>query len=249
MAGVEESIDNVEKISEFYYGDIERSLLRFSGLYEGYLDTLDEGAEVNRGDIENMLYTAGYFAAVGAFLNAGYQEIIEVSANLNNTILGTAVEFSDESLNYLVKTKHLDLSQFAKLGDDAVEILQRGATNLSLGIGNKEQLIRQLNVEVLPKFAHHSKTWVNTAASSMQAESTILLAKDAGIEKFTYEGPQDGKTRVFCGQNIGKTKTLAEWDAMDNQSDLQPVSIYRGGWNCRHALVPVEPEKTEESAE
>jgi hypothetical protein len=28
---------------------------------------------------------------------------------------------------------------------------------------------------------------------------------------------------------------------MDN-GNLNPVAVYKGGWNCRHSLVPVNPD-------
>jgi len=46
----------------------------------------------------------------------------------------------------------------------------------------------------------------------------------------------DDKTREFCRKHIGEVKTLEEWDKLDN-GQLNPVSVYCGGYNCRHFLM------------
>lgn len=57
------------------------------------------------------------------------------------------------------------------------------------------------------------------------------------VTKYIYVGPDDNKTRPFCHNHIGEIKTEAEWNKLDN-GQINPVFVYAGGYNCRHAIVP-----------
>jgi hypothetical protein len=68
-----------------------------------------------------------------------------------------------------------------------------------------------------------------------------MLAEDNGITEFQYVGPRDQLNRTFCkfpgeGGHLFEIKTKEEWDQLDN-GQIGPVSVYRGGYNCRHQLV------------
>jgi hypothetical protein len=89
--------------------------------------------------------------------------------------------------------------------------------------------------------APHSvtKTWLETAQSAFSREANVRLAEDVGIEKFEYVGPLDGITRPFCEKHVGEVKTIEGWDKLDN-GQISPVSVFCGGYRCRHKLVGVE---------
>jgi len=66
----------------------------------------------------------------------------------------------------------------------------------------------------------------------------------SGFELFLYDGPDDGVIRPFCEEHVGKVWTLEELDAEDNGSNQpKPVSLFLGGYGCRHSLVAVTPEE------
>jgi hypothetical protein len=57
---------------------------------------------------------------------------------------------------------------------------------------------------------------------------------------YRYVGPNDGKTREFCAEHVGRCYSLAALDAEDNGDEQpKPVSVYLGGFNCRHSLAPM----------
>jgi hypothetical protein len=66
---------------------------------------------------------------------------------------------------------------------------------------------------------------------------TADFGKANNITQYIYVGPNDDRTRPFCREHIGQIKTEAEWNALDN-GQINPVFLYCGGYNCRHAIVP-----------
>ena len=88
-------------------------------------------------------------------------------------------------------------------------------------------------------FRNHAQTWTTTSTSGLYRESNTLLAQDNGLEKFEYVGVLDDRTRDFCIDALSMPPmTIDEWNAQKN-GQIEPVSIYGGGYNCRHSLVGV----------
>jgi hypothetical protein len=89
------------------------------------------------------------------------------------------------------------------------------------------------------------ETEVNTTLMAYQRVLHIEKAKKSGVDKFLYVGPDDDITRPFCQEHVDQIFSRDEIDAMDNEQDL-PVSIYCGGYNCRHHWRPVSDELAKE---
>ena len=89
------------------------------------------------------------------------------------------------------------------------------------------------------------ETEINTTLMAYQRVLHFEKAKKAGVDKFLYIGPDDEITREFCKDHVGGIYTREEIDAMDNGQGL-PVSIYGGGYNCRHHWRPVSDDLAEE---
>lgn len=58
---------------------------------------------------------------------------------------------------------------------------------------------------------------------------------------FLYDGPDDGKVREFCADNVGKVFTMEALKALDNGTGF-PVVPYLGGVRCRHRASPITRE-------
>lgn len=68
------------------------------------------------------------------------------------------------------------------------------------------------------------------AAEDTAGEPTVYL----------YVGPRDSKTRPFCAAHLRKCYTAEYLDSEDNGAEQpKPVSLYIGGYNCRHSLAPM----------
>lgn len=87
-------------------------------------------------------------------------------------------------------------------------------------------------------------TEARTRISSYGRELTAIAAEEAGLNHYLYLGPQDGITRSFCKEIVGKVYTQTQVGEMRNYQ-LEPVLTRGGGYNCRHSWSPVSEELVE----
>ena len=191
-----------------------------------------------KNQLDRIFIESGYFDDIGDMINDGYQRAINEAFLSYQEIFNSNFQFSDVSLARINSLKQLDLSQFNQLTADAVEKISRNIINTQFGAISVNDAIAEIQA-IMIQNQGWVNTWVNTALESVYRESNVLLAQDVGFEKFLYLGPSDQITRPFCRQHIGETKTVAEWNELDN-GQLRPVSTFAGGFNCRHQLVAVE---------
>lgn len=92
-------------------------------------------------------------------------------------------------------------------------------------------------------------TEVDTGIMVFARESLTTTAEEAGFDLFRYDGPDDGLTRPFCAEHVGRVYTAGDLDAEDNGQGLAPTSRFLGGYQCRHALSPVTVEEAKAMAE
>lgn len=87
-------------------------------------------------------------------------------------------------------------------------------------------------------------TEARTRISSYGRKLTAIAAEEAGLNHYLYLGPQDGITRSFCKEIVGKVYTETQVGAMRNYQ-REPVLTQGGGYNCRHSWSPVSEELIE----
>ena len=82
---------------------------------------------------------------------------------------------------------------------------------------------------------------------------TAKKATDAGLTHYLYEGSLIKDSRDWCIRHAGETMHIdyirelwanSEWQGKAPGDPL----VVRGGFNCRHHFIPVEPEWTEQQA-
>lgn len=146
--------------------------------------------------------------------------------------------------------KVFNKESFTALVDFNVEQIQNKALGVIGEIRPKimESLILDQPIDLKPlketissRLFNQIKTEVNTALHSFHQTATINQAKELGIEKFIYVGPDDDVTRDFCAEVLERDPpiyTIDEIEAMDNGQGLD-VFTTGGGWNCRHEWRPV----------
>lgn len=65
------------------------------------------------------------------------------------------------------------------------------------------------------------------------------VARRAGLSHYHYFGPVQNNTRPFCRIHVGYVFPRARIEQMINGM-LEPVLTFKGGYNCRHAWLPVD---------
>lgn len=88
------------------------------------------------------------------------------------------------------------------------------------------------------------KTEINTSTAGFSRAITQKKADDLGFDLFIYLGPDDGITRPFCEARVNKIYDKGQIAGWNNGTDL-PAGIYLGGYNCRHDLRPISPERAQ----
>lgn len=234
MAGIDNIIDS-------YYLAIEKSINKLESLITLYVGGIPEGVidpVLNQVAINSMMTESGYYNAVQDLMNNGYQDAIDSAFDLNKAVVGADAAFTELSLTKLTTMKKVDLLKFNQLADDFAVDINRGITNVSLGIGTKPELVAELRDALAPKLKQYSETWVRTGMSANYREASMDIAEDMGIKKFRYEGAISANTRDFCRRYVGQIRTRDEWDSLNN-NQINPVSVYGGGYNCQHRLRAV----------
>lgn len=90
---------------------------------------------------------------------------------------------------------------------------------------------------------------VDSVAMAAARQTTIIDAERAGEQTerdivYAYGGPVDSITREFCREHATATTnnvyTLDALNSLDNgPGQPKPVSVYLGGYRCRHNLIPM----------
>ena len=93
--------------------------------------------------------------------------------------------------------------------------------------------------------AHTANTQITTSIAAYNQAYRNELATRAELDHFLYFGTIQDTTRPFCRALVGKVFTAEQIDQMSNGM-LNPVKVFKGGWNCRHSWVPVDPDWDEE---
>lgn len=96
---------------------------------------------------------------------------------------------------------------------------------------------------------------VDSVAMAAGRQVTIIDAEVAGVRAdvgivYGYGGPIDSITRPFCRRHAtvesGEVYTLQALNRLDNGAGQpKPVSVYLGGYRCRHFLVPMTRAEAE----
>ena len=86
-----------------------------------------------------------------------------------------------------------------------------------------------------------ARTLANTALGGVQRLAQHGVAQeitDGPEALFLYIGPEDQKTRPYCAALADKVVSLSALRSTPNAQGLPP-HVFLGGYNCRHALIPV----------
>jgi hypothetical protein len=190
-----------------------------------------------------VLKRLGYDAALGDLLDA-YERIAKANGTFIADRLGAS--FSSPNLKALARLAEGSVDHLLLRGGDAGARLREV---LVVG-GNSNAPV----TDVLEQLAASAEVTLNQAVVEAQTQlmafhrdSLATESQDAGIDLFTYDGPEDGITRPFCDPFVGKIVTLQDLDEMDNgDNQPKPVSRFLGGYRCRHSLSPLSLEEAQD---
>ncbi|MDR1595295.1 MAG: ADP-ribosyltransferase [Prevotellaceae bacterium] len=193
-------------------------------------------------------YQDRYFSGIGKLTKKGLLKEVRKSAmdGLVNGLVGAGLDQT--------------------LSRDIIDELK----NAILAGENYGDLVTRLqNIQSTPAnaglLAKHSKTYAHDAINDFMGQRNRIIGEDLGLKWFMYVGSNLTTTREFC-EHLTKKKyiheseipTILSGDIDGHQCEIYAktklprglidgtnpsnFSIYRGGWNCGHQLVPVAAE-------
>lgn len=143
----------------------------------------------------------------------------------------------------------------AALAQDLTEALTSGFGTLQTKLADatieavREQLLAGDVDRTALATSIEKATGVSTRFARTQAQAAIgglnqtyreQVAQRAGLTHYHYYGSVQNNTRPFCRIHIGWVFERARIEAMRNGM-LEPVLVFKGGFNCRHSWLPVDP--------
>ena len=128
----------------------------------------------------------------------------------------------------------------------------------------KTQVVGDVNLD--GKLLSNVRTTAYTAQAVADRSYSASVNEDIGIEWFRYAGGEIETTRPFCdhrrgqifhrkeieawgnGQNSGGINDIRDgsWAGRIEGTDSKSIFTFVGGWNCRHNLMPVNPNRVPE---
>jgi len=126
-----------------------------------------------------------------------------------------------------------------------IEVLRQSVKN---GISTTEakKLLAE-HIVTDNRLAKHVSQVASDALHQYSAEYTQALTDDLGLEHYYYKGTKIATSRPFCVTRTGKYYTKKEveswakleWSGKIPGTNKDNITVMRGGYSCRHLLVPV----------
>lgn len=169
---------------------------------------------------------------------------------LENAILGADV-FEMETVNDEIDRIAQGLVRGAYGEGDykgSVQRVRESMQSYRLNRNKSEFTLRSELMDTLEKDAgagiNHSNSVAITSMMSVDRKLRRVQADRSGTEYGMYSGPFDDLIRPFCDEWIGQVELWEFWDDLENDMPEglfdKPASVYCGGINCRHRIVPWE---------
>jgi len=143
-------------------------------------------------------------------------------------------------LDAITEDRLAEISKTWGLAADEVARAARVATTTG---GDLSRLIDDVQAKLGGARAA-SLSAVDSMTMAAGRQITILDAEASGADiVYGYGGPVDAITRLFCREHhsrlTSQVYTRQALDRLSNPGQPTPVSVYLGGYNCRHNLQPM----------
>lgn len=219
--------------------------------------------EVLGSEFENAVGSSGYYDNVKDFIKE-----FNTQKQLNRVFYeGTVEGFENKDVFDLTydqsKKTAVDLLANTAVSENSTllkETLNNAITN-NTNVLDLQKILEQQVVGTdgkLGALSKYAKQQAGDLFNIADANYTMAISKEFGTEFYYYAGGEIETTRCFCEQRHGKTFHKKEieawgngettvgglkscgypWDGFRAGTDSSTIFIYKGGWECRHTLVP-----------
>lgn len=192
-----------------------------------------------------VLRRAGYDGALGRLLES-YEAIAEENGVFIEDRLGRS--FSSANLRALGRLAERSVDRLLLRGGEAGAALREILVVAGHTSARVDDVLRKLE-GAADLSLRQAIVEAETQLMAFHRDGIAVESFEAGIDLFTYDGPDDGIIRDFCSVLVGKIVTAQDLDEMDNGDQPRPVSRFLGGWRCRHSLSPISLAEAEAMVE
>ncbi len=196
-------------------------------------------------DWSGILEDVGYDGALGELLTT-YEEIADANGVFIEDRLGRS--FSRANLRALGRVASGGVDRLIQRGEAAGERLREIIVVAGHSNARVEDVLRKL-ADAASLSLGQAVIEAQTLLMAFHRDGIAVESFDAGIDLFTYDGPDDGVIRPFCSRFVGLIVTAQDLDEEDNGDQPKPVSRFLGGWRCRHSLSPISLEEAQAMVE
>lgn len=212
-----------------------------------------------RSNINNTLENGEYSQGVKDYLSS-----FTNNSSVINDYFGTmAVSFkANDSLYQAILESNISTTTDSLLGsgvnanftDPLIKILRDNVTSGSDKISFTKSISDAMFGEN-SKLARYSKQVASDSITQFNSNYINTISSDLGLKHYYYKGTKIKDTRDFCRRIAGKYFTDASlksyvqqqmtlnggkgWDGMVKGENWTNFPIYRGGYACRHYLIPI----------
>ena len=193
-------------------------------------DLFESGYNMEDVDTRQILRDAGYIGYVEKVVD-GHSRLLQDAED------AWGLKTNNDALARVEAVQAVDVKRFGDLGIQFSDELQQALQEAALGGGSYKETFERL-VGVGGDYTRHMETLRLTSLTSYSSALNMEKALEAGLTKFKYAGQLTGSNRSFCERLLREDKSYSREhiNAMDN-GNLNPVWIYRGGYNCIHRWV------------
>ena len=175
-------------------------------------------------------------------LFSSYKSQISELKNVYNTDFNEAdLEklFGEMQKSFRVAT---DVNKLLSANSLQLELLQFG--NVSMTFNTQIDTLISGMKDSFNKTFGQMKTILRTSQKATFNQIRQEYYKKLNIvdKKYIYIGPNDSLTRPFCNKYLNQIKSESEWRKLSN-GQIGSAFDMQGGYNCRHMLLLVPPEK------
>jgi hypothetical protein len=121
-----------------------------------------------------------------------------------------------------------------KLRDVTIELAKEAALNNKGRRWLEDEIMIQTNAKLFS-----ARVNAKLVTSALNQITRNDFANLAGVQHFLYYGLASNNTRPFCNYHLNKVYTREQIEQMNN-GQLDPVLIFKGGYNCKHTWLPVD---------
>jgi hypothetical protein len=247
--------DSSSKIQQSIYDDIIVELSKLdqtAGDIKTSVSNLKR-IQIIKDNISKIVLSPEYKDDVEVFLS-GFDEL---QLTMDTYFTAISEEFGESPLINQIKTHFIDVTgnSLREAGIDAnvIQPIENILNQYVTTGASYKDLVEQVrlltlgNPEKLGRLSSYVKQITTDSLNQYSANYMKAISNDLNLEFYFYSGNVKDTSREFCDQRHGKYFHRKEVEAWANLSwagkiqgtNSSNIFIYRGGYHCRHQLIPV----------